>query len=358
MAHFLGLGLTHYPLLAGTDEHMASLLRWTLADPDIPPAAKDPANWPADMRDEWGSDAGVAAAANHRKLLVENLSRCREALEDFAPDVLVVWGDDQYENFREEVIPPFCVLAYGDVEVDPFEVMNKRGSPNAWGLPDDTRMMLHGDPDGARRLADELIGRDFDVAYSYQKRTAAPFPHAIANTQLFLDYQHAGTKFPYPIIPITVNCYGQHAIARRGGLARFAEITRERLDPVGPTPARCFALGKAVAQAFTDTDLRVALIASSSWSHAFLTDKTWHITPDLDADRHLYDLLVDADYDAWKSTPTSKIVDSGQHEMLNWFCLTGAADELGLQLAWSELITTDVFNSNKCFAIFEEGRQE
>ena len=36
MAHFLGLGLTHYPLLAGTDERMADLLRWTLADPDIP----------------------------------------------------------------------------------------------------------------------------------------------------------------------------------------------------------------------------------------------------------------------------------------------------------------------------------
>ena len=42
MAQFLGLGLTHYPLLAGTDEHMADLLRWTLADPDIPAEAKDP----------------------------------------------------------------------------------------------------------------------------------------------------------------------------------------------------------------------------------------------------------------------------------------------------------------------------
>ena len=154
MAHFLGLGLTHYPLLAGTDEHMASLLRWTLADPDIPAEAKDPANWPAPMRAEWGADSGVAAAAHHRKLLVENLARCRDALDEFAPDVMVVWGDDQYENFREEVIPPFCVLAYGDVEVDPFEVMTNRGSPNAWGLPDDTTMTLHGDAEGARRLAD------------------------------------------------------------------------------------------------------------------------------------------------------------------------------------------------------------
>ena len=357
MAHFLGLGLTHYPLLAGTDEHMASLLRWTLADPDIPSDAKDPANWPLAMREEWGNDDGVAAAGHHRKVLVENLARCREALDDFAPDVVVVWGDDQYENFREEVIPPFCVLAYGDVEVDPFEVMNKRGSPNAWGLPDETRMTLHGDPDGARRLTDELITHGFDIAYSYQKRTEAPFPHAIANTQLFLDYEFAGTKFPYPIIPITVNCYGQHAIARKGGLARFAEITDERTDPVGPSPARCFSLGKAVARAFVDTDLRVALVASSSWSHAFLTDKTWHITPDTAADERLYDLLVEADYEAWQATPTKSIVDGGQHEMLNWFCLTGAADELGLELAWSDLVTTDVFNSNKCFAVFKEGRQ-
>jgi hypothetical protein len=27
-AHFLGLGLTHYPLLAGIEEHIASMLRW------------------------------------------------------------------------------------------------------------------------------------------------------------------------------------------------------------------------------------------------------------------------------------------------------------------------------------------
>ena len=117
MAHFLGLGLTHYPLLAGTDEHMADLLRWTLTDPDIPAEAKDPATWPASMRAEWGSDDGVASAAHHRKLLVENLARCHDALDEFAPDVVVVWGDDQYENFREEVIPPFCVLEIGRAHV-------------------------------------------------------------------------------------------------------------------------------------------------------------------------------------------------------------------------------------------------
>ncbi len=120
MAEFLGLGLTHYPLLAGTDEHMASLLRWTFTDPDIPTELKDPADWPARMREEWGEDGGLAAAARHRVVLRDGLAKCREALDRFQPDFLVVWGDDQYENFREEVVPPFCVLAYGDTKVEPL----------------------------------------------------------------------------------------------------------------------------------------------------------------------------------------------------------------------------------------------
>ena len=288
---------------------------------------------------------------------MENLARCRDALDEFAPDVMVVWGDDQYENFREEVIPPFCVLAYGDVEVDPFEVMTNRGSPNAWGLPDDTTMTLHGDDEGARRLADQLLERGFDVAYSYQKRTNSPFPHAIANTQLFLDYPTRRTPIPLPDDPDHRQLLWP---ARDRAAWRTGAVRRDRhgeTGSVGPSPARCFALGRAVAQSFADTDLRVALVASSSWSHAFLTDKTWHITPDTEADLRLYDLFAAGDYAKWKETTTADIVESGQHEMLNWFCLTGAADELGLDLEWSELVTTDVFNSNKCFAVFKEGSQ-
>lgn len=352
MAEFLGLGITHYPLLAGTDEHMAGLLRWTLQDPDIPAAVKDPRSWPEPMRAEWGDDQGIGAAAAHRKQLRDDLARCRDALDEFAPDVVLVWGDDQYENFREEVVPPFCVLAYPDTEVEPFELMNKRGSPNAWDLPDDMTFRLRGDVPTARGLADELLGSGFDVAYSYRKRESVPFPHSIVNTQLFLDYDHAGTRFPYPIVPVTVNCYGQHAIARQGGLARFADIEREQLDPVGPSPARCFALGRAVAAALRESDKRVALVASSSWSHAFLNDKDWHLRPDTDADQRLYDAFVRGDYDTWVRVSGADIVDAGQHEMLNWFCLAGAMAELDLPLDWSNFITTDVFNSNKCFAIF------
>jgi hypothetical protein len=353
VASFLGLGITHYPLLAGTDEHMAGLLRWTLQDPDIPSEVKDPAAWPAAMRAEWADDGGTAAAGRHRAELVAHLRCCRRALDAFHPDVVVVWGDDQYENFREEVVPPFCVLAYDDLDVHPFALMKERGSPNAWGLPDERTITMRGARRRARTLAEDLIEDGFDMAYSYRQRPGAHFPHAILNTQLYLDYEHAGGEFPYRVLPITVNCYGQHAIARRGGLARFADIATEELDPVGPSPGRCFALGAAVVRALARTDLRVALVASSSWSHAFLCDKTWHLHPDTPADRQLYDALVAEDWAAWQKVSTRQVVEAGQHEMLNWFCLVGAMAELRLPLTWSTFVATDVFNSNKCFAIFE-----
>lgn len=358
MAHAIGLGMTHYPLLLTTDNLMGVLLAGTLTDPDIPADAKDMASWPESMRADWSDDNGAAAAAHHRQALVDGLTQVRSALDEFDPDIVVVWGDDQYENFREEVIPPFCVLAYGDVEVKPFGMISERHLPNVWGAPDDTLITLDGDTAAARALADALIEDGFDMAYSYKTRPDTHFPHSILNTQIFLDYENYGGKFPYKILPITVNCYGQHAIARKGGFARFADIKTEQLDPAGPSPARCYALGAAVARALQPTGKRIAYIASSSWSHAFLNDKAWHLRPDTAADRRLYDAMVSGDHDTWLTVTGKEIVDAGQHEMLNWFCLLGAAHEQSLALTWSTFIQTEVFNSNKAFAVFEESQHD
>lgn len=353
MSEVLGLGLTHYPLLLGPDTHMANLLRSALKDPDIPADRKDPANWTDRARAEWADDGGTAAAAGHRDALLSNLRRCRAALDDFAPDLVLVWGDDQYENFREEVVPSFCVLAYGDTEVDPFGVIKKLRIPNAWGRADDQRFVMRGDVGFAKALVAGVINRGVDVAYSYQPRQGINFPHAFGNTQIFLDYENIGTKFPYRIVPMAVNCYGEHVIARHGRITPFADIRAgEDLDPPGPTPRRCFEFGRAVAQTVVESGRRVALVASSSWSHAFLHDKAWHLWPDTDSDRQLYLALVERDDDAWLRRTGRQIVDDGQHEILNWYCLLGAMRELGLDLTWSDLVTTEIFNSNKAFALF------
>jgi hypothetical protein len=340
-------------MLAGADTHMANLLKTSLKDPDVPAELKDPRNWSELAQREWGSDEGTTAAAGHRARLLEDLQRCRQELDDFGPDVVLVWGDDQYENFREEVIPSFCVLAYPDTVVEPFGVLRMLKVPNVWGLPDDTTFTMRGNAEFAKELASSVLNSGIDVAYSYEARKGIHFPHAFGNTQLFLDYDNVGVEFPYPIIPMAVNCYGEHVIARKGGIAKFADIQRgENLDPPGPTPARCFEFGRAVAVAARNSGKRVALVASSSWSHAFLYDKGWHLRPDTESDQRLYDAMVAGDYDFWTSHTSREVVGSGQHEMLNWFCLLGAMSELGLELAWSDLVVTEIFNSNKAFAVF------
>lgn len=43
----------------------------------------------------------------------------RAAIDDFKPDFVLIWGDDQYENFREEIIPPYCISAHPGFEFGP-----------------------------------------------------------------------------------------------------------------------------------------------------------------------------------------------------------------------------------------------
>ena len=64
------------------------------------------------MRTEWGNDEGVSSAARHRERLVGAMMKTRAALDAFKPDFVLIWGDDQYENFKEDIIPPYCVNAY------------------------------------------------------------------------------------------------------------------------------------------------------------------------------------------------------------------------------------------------------
>jgi hypothetical protein len=47
------------------------------------------------------------------------------------------------------------------------------------------------------------------------------------------------------------------------------------------------------------------------------------------ADRALYDALETGDYAKWHAYKTNQIEESGQHEVLNWFCLLGAMEALG-----------------------------
>lgn len=350
MASVQLLGMTHYPPFGWRDEDMAGLMRnFILPDPGIPDDAKDPANWPEPMQAEWGDDGARATAAAHRQALIDGFDRVRAELEAFQPDAILVWGDDQYENFKEDVIPPYALLAYDDMDVQPHAGPTGKMFPNVWGEPDDYTVTVKGRPDIARWLATRLLSDGIDVAYAYKPLHYSGFAHAFMNTVLFLDHDRVG--FPWPIVCMPINCYGSKVISATGGLKPFGK--EGPADPPSPSPSRLMDVGASVARSLIESPWRIAIVASSSWSHAFLTDHTWRLRPDTDADRTLYDALVAGDYGTWEKATTEQIERAGQQEVLNWFALAGAAREIGATPIWSKFDETWCFNSNKVFAVWD-----
>ena len=349
MAEILGVGVTHSPSLISPDELKNYSLTRALRNEKIPPERKNPENWPAAMREEWGDDEGYTSALYQREKLVAGFRKVRAELDAFKPDVVLVWGDDQYENFKEDIIPAFCVMAHDEYECRPFAMNSGATRPNVWDEPAEKTFRYKGHP-SARYLTGALIDEGFDVAYAYKPLHEPGLGHAFLNTLLYLDYDRAG--FDYPVIPFAINCYGSRVIRNRGGATpQVVNGVEMAADPPGPSPKRCMELGAAAARAMLESPWRVALIASSSWSHAFLTEKNWWLHCDVDSDRERFEEFKAGNYEAWRGLSTADIEDAGQQEMLNWMCLAGVLSELQRKPEIVEFQQTYVHNSSKCLVV-------
>ena len=353
MAEVIGAGVTHFPGLALADKHLGDAFRWALTDPDLPDELRDPAGWTSLVRQELGDDDGLEAATRHAEALRQGFRTVREALDSFQPDLVVIWGDDQYELFRDELIPAFAVCVFDDMTANPWKGPIYAGRANRFGEDEETTYKVLTHRPAARHLVDSLLGKDVDVAYACEPQEGRQLPAAWVNTLRYLDWDGGG--FPYPSVFVSVNCHGSRLIKTKGAFARMSAFGPEGPppDPPSPSPKRCFDVGAAIGETFASSSWRVALVASSSWSHSFLTEHTMFLRPDGDRDRMMYGLLEAGKLEEWKDIPLKEVERAGQHEMLNWFCLAGAVVRLGLTRRWSEFIESDLFASNKCFAIFD-----
>jgi hypothetical protein len=161
--------------------------------------------------------------------------------------------------------------------------------------------------------------------------------------------------FPYPLLPLAVNSYGRGLIKLHGSVLNnlaYLPQNEDEYDPPSPQPWRCFDLGRAVARAMSASPWRVALIASSSWSHSFLTSKTWYTHADVESDRYLFEAMKAGEWDKWRSRPLEEVEASGHHELLNWFCLMGAMSELGRRPQEARFLESYLCNSDKVFTVF------
>ena len=350
MGEILGLGITHYPGLSYKG-NLNRRIKLLLADPLLPEPLRSPEGWHPTMRAQWSTDEGASHSEKHRNDMIHYFRKARAELDAFRPDFVLLWGDDQYENYQEDCVPPFSVLAYDSVDVSPWKG-HQRGE-NWWDEPEDKTFTIAGHRAGGKALVSALLREGIDVAYAY-KPLHRPLGHAFLNSVLYLDMDRKG--FPYPVVPFTVNAYGRWLVSAHGAPmtpSHAATLPPEAdLDPPGPQPWRCFQVGAAVARALAQSPWRVAVIASSSWSHSFLVAKNSLMFPDVESDKRYYEALRDGDWATWRNTTIEEAEDRGHHELLNWFCLAGAMSALGRKPDESVFLESWISNSDKVFAVF------
>ncbi len=349
MAEILGLGVTHYPGVVVAPEHWSKFLMLRTESGQVPAEIFDNKDsWPDLMRAEWADDKGAAAGEKHRTRMIAASGKLRDAIDDFNPDLVVIWGDDQYENFTHDCIPAFCVYILDQVTCRPYNPRFFGDVENVWGYASDAELVVKGHRQGANALCKALLADGFDTAYAYNTRHPGGLAHSFNNALLYLDYEQTG--FPYPIVPFHVNCYGSR-------MTDIADDTAggkiQDLSPPSPSPRRCFDIGRATARFFADSPWRVALIASSSWSHANLTEKNDFLYPDIPSDRARFEDLENGDFKGWGDINIKQIEDAGQHEFANWICLAGAMTETNQRFEAIDFVESHLFNSSKCFGLFE-----
>jgi len=120
-------------------------------------------------------------------------------------------------------------------------------------------------------------------------------------------------------------------------------------SPAGPTPRSCFDVGRALRGVLEARPERFVVMASSGWSHAFLTAKHHWLYPDREFDRARVDELRAGEQQRWADLGNEAVEAAGCQEFKNWICLAGAFPERRAEVI--DYLDTWIFNSQKCFAL-------
>ena len=350
MGEVLGIGCTHYPgLLRGPNAYTGTT-RYLLQNPVVSDRMRDIANWPEGAQDEWANQE--EASVLHEQQMIAAFRKLRKVIDDFNPDVVLMWGDDQYENYHEDLVPPLVV--HCDAEFNDVDPLSSAPN-NPWGEPADKTWNFKGSQDLAKHIATQLLERDFPVSYSLEASHAKHrMAHAFANTLLYLDWDRKG--WDYPIIPFSVNALGRNFEVSRAGFDHLKpELAGSDIDlfqsPPGPSPKSLYRLGKLVREIIDERPERVVIMTTSSWSHSFLTQKNEWLFPDRDTDRAHFEQLKAGEQYKWADITNNENEAAGGHEWKMWVALAGAME--GQTPTIVDYMESWVFNSDKCFCYFE-----
>ena len=354
MGEVLGVGVTHYPPLMGPPGSYANILRRVLTSPLLSEDKKNPENWPDPMREEYANEAKLAE--RHQAQMVQNFRKAREAIDDFGPDAVIIFGDDQYENFKEDIVPPFCVFIHDRMESAPFS----GGAGNVWEEPADTLFAHNGDRPLAQRIATQLIERGFPISFSYanshfaEEHGSSMLTHAFLNALLYLDWDRKG--FDYPVIPNTGELLRRGRDKQQGRLRPPRPGYPRPLFPrtqESPRPnARVLLPAWRESPRSAGRHARPVRGDGLLWMVARLPVRRKRLAVPGRRDRQEAPRRTrkPASTDNWASLTNAEITAAGDQEFKNWICLAGAMSDRKAEII--DYMETYIFNSNKCFAIF------
>jgi hypothetical protein len=179
----------------------------------------------------------------------------REKIAAAKPDVLLVFGDDQYEQFRFSNFPAFALcLADSFSGTDPA-VFSSGLMRKGW--PEESqqyRVSMRGHPELGKQLLVGLLNGGFDIALCLDlPDKERGIGHAFTHPSYKID-----PGYSIPILPFFINCY----------------------YPPQPSGRRCYDLGRAVRRVIDEIplDLTVAIVGSGGlwhtplWPDAYLDE--------------------------------------------------------------------------------------
>lgn len=224
------------------------------------------------------------------------LLKLRDSVARAQPDAVVIIGDDQHEQFFEDNMPMFSIYYNETVEQRTHGAQGRRSWWNVEAAhPDEVQKVSPAHPELARHFIRELISKGFDIATSNKLRAEIGVGHAFT---FVINRILSGDSMP--IVPLMVNAF---------------------FPPNQPLPGRCYALGKALAEAVKSwkAGQKIVIVASGGLSH-FIIDE--------ELDRITLDGLLKQDGEQLSRLPLERLMVLGTGEILNWIVGAGALEHL------------------------------
>jgi 3-O-methylgallate 3,4-dioxygenase len=220
-------------------------------------------------------------------------------------DLVVIFGDDQHEQFQDDNMPTFAIYHGKSLPVVTHTGRNlaawKSFEERGWAQ---TAQEYEAGQGLAEHLVYSLVKDEFDIARCKTLRPEIGVGHAFS----FL-YRRILPGGKLPMVPVMVNTY---------------------YPPNQPTPKRCYAFGQAVRKAIEswNADKRVAVMASGGLSHVVIDEEIDQMT--IDGLRSKKPEIL------WR-LPRERL-SGGTSEILNWVALAGVVESMDLEFL--EYVTT------------------